>query len=167
MKNLFLFALFAVLWAFAPQTAFAQSHGEMADDTLTTSGALDTAYQYVGGATFATKKLLANFDELEINVRLDSLSGATNGTLFVEYTNSLEPTETGDMWFPAPAGSSSFTYNGATTQATNTARFTVNGVACLLTFRDTNLNCTYARVRYLTTSATQSTRHRGWWAIKR
>lgn len=171
MKNLIL--LFFVALMGLTVNVNAQNHGTMGvGDTVTVSSAIDTGYLYAGALLLADARDLSRYDDLSMNFRLDSLSGATAGTIYVEYTFSDDPTEIGAEWFRAPAGNSTFTYmNGttATTASSTTATsFTVNGTRCELSWSDPNFTGTYARMRYLTgtSNTSQSNRIRGWWAAR-
>lgn len=166
MKHLliFLFALFAF------NGLQAQTRGSMGEDTLTVAGAVDTTYLYVADVDLADAKVLSRFDELELHIRLDSLSGAAGGTLTIEYTYADSPTEIGAEWFTAAPATSLFTYmNGATaTTSTSTSAysFTTNGTRTILVWRDNDFKATYARARYVVASSTQSIRMRGWYGIE-
>jgi hypothetical protein len=168
MKNLiFLLALFGL---FMVTDLSAQTRGYIGTDTLTVSSAVDTIYLYVADVDLADAKVLSRFDELELHIRLDSLSGATGGTLTIEYTYADSPTEIGAEWFTAAPATSLFTYmNGSTaTTATSTSAysFTVNGTRSILVWRDDNFKATYARARYVCPSSSQSTRMRGWYGLE-
>lgn len=151
-------------------SAFGQTRGEMGADTLTVSGAVDTVYLYVADVDLADAKALSRFDELELHIRLDSLSGAAGGTLTIEYTYADSPTEIGAEWFTAPTGTSHFLYmNGATAVTANSTSansFTTNGTRTVLVWRDNDFKASYARARYVVASSTQSVRMRGWYGIE-
>lgn len=168
MKNLiFLLALFGVMLT---ADLSAQSKGSMGADTLTVSGAVDTIYLYVGDVDLADAKDCSRYDELELYIRIDSLSGAAGGTLTIEYTYSDSPTEIGAEWFTAAPATSLFTYmNGSTvTRATSTSAysFTTNGTMSSLVWSDPNFKAVKARARYVVASSTQSDRMRGWYGLE-
>lgn len=166
MKHLliFLFALFALTGLQA------QTRGSMGTDTLTVAGAVDTAYLYIFDVDLADAKDLSRFDELEMHIRLDSLSGAAGGTLTIEYTYASSPTEIGAEWFTAPPATSHFLYmNGATVTTANSTTansFTTNGTRSVLVWRDSEFKASYARARYVVASSTQSIRLRGWGGVE-
>jgi len=164
MKNLiFLLALFGVMLT---ADLSAQTKGSMGADTLTVSSAVDTIYLYVFDVDLADAKDLTRFDELEMHIRLDSLSGAAGGTLTIEYTYADSPTEIGAEWFTAPPATSHFLYmNGSTVTTANSTTansFTTNGTRSVLVWRDEGFKASYARARYVVASSTQSVRMRGW-----
>ncbi len=165
MKHLliFLFALFAI-------GVQAQTRGSMGADTLTVSSAVDTVYLYPGGPNLSDSKNLSKYDELELYIRLDSLSGAAGGTLTIEYTNASSPTEIGAEWYTAAPATSLFTYmNGSTvTRATSTSAysFTTNGTMSSLVWSDPNFKATHARARFVVASSSQSDRIRGWFGVE-
>lgn len=165
-KFLFLFSIMSML----NLTVTGQTRGSMGADTLTVAGAVDTAYLYMLDVDLADAKDLSRFDELEMYIRLDSLSGAAGGTLTVEYTYSDSPTEIGAEWFTAPPATSYFTYiNTATPVSTNSTTansFTTNGTRSTLVWRDSNFTASYARARYVVASSTQSIRMRGWGGVE-
>ena len=166
MKHLliFLFALFAI------GGLQAQTRGSMGADTLTVAGAVDTAYLDIFDVDLADAKDLSRFDELEMHIRLDSLSGAAGGTLTIGYTQASSPTEIGAEWYTAPPATSHFLYmNGATITTANSTTansFTTNGTRSVLVWRDSDFKAGYARARYVVASSTQSIRLRGWAGIE-
>lgn len=165
-KFLFLIALFVGLSI----SANAQTKGSMGTDTLTVSSAVDTAYLYIFDVDLADAKDLSRFDELEMHIRLDSLSGAAGGTLTIEYTYADSPTEIGAEWFTAPPATSHFLYmNSATVVTANSTTansFTTNGTRSVLVWRDDAFKASYARARYVVASSTQSIRIRGWGGLE-
>lgn len=168
MKNLiFLLAIFGVMLT---ADLSAQTKGSMGADTLTVSGAIDTIYLYVADVDLADAKDLTRFDELELYIRIDSLSGAAGGTLTIEYTYADSPTEIGAEWFTAAPATSLFTYmNGSTvTRATSTTAytFTTNGTMSSLVWQDNNFKAAHARARFVVASSTQSDRMRGWFGLE-
>lgn len=165
-KFLFLIALFVGLSI----SANAQTKGSMGTDTLTVSSAVDTAYLYIFDVDLADAKDLSRFDELEMHIRLDSLSGSAGGTLTIEYTYADSPTEIGAEWFTAPPATSHFLYmNSATIVTANSTTansFTTNGTRSVLVWRDDAFKASYARARYVVASSTQSIRIRGWGGLE-
>jgi len=148
----------------------AQTRGSMGADTLTVAGAVDTIYLYVSDVDLADARALVRYDELELHIRLDSLSGAAGGVLTIEYTFADNPTEIGAEWFTAAPATSLFTYmNGSTvTTATSTSAFsfTTNGTRSALVWKDPDFKAAYVRARYVVASSTQSIRMRGWYGIE-
>ncbi len=169
MKNVLFLLTFTVALAFLAVDSKAQNFGLMVNDTLTTSAALDTLTGYVGGATVLDARELRKGGAprvMEYAFKFDSISGATNGTFYLEYSNSISrPTETDQSWYSPSGLTSSFLYmNGTTPVLTiGTANtFTINGTLSKISVKDTNFSANWVRGRYLTTSATQSTRMQGW-----
>lgn len=164
MKHLFSAFILCLLFAVSGQ---AQNFGAMGvGDTITTSSSTDTGYLYVGTLDVTKARLLSGFNKLEMNIRLDSLSGGTAGVVYVEYSNATSPTEIGDTWYrPAPE-KSSLTYNGTTTTSTSLNQWTINGVTTLITWEDDNFCAKFARFRLLTGSSSASTRMRGWYSLR-
>lgn len=169
MKNLIFFCMLFLGMAVAPDVG-AQTRGSMGADTLTVSSAVDTIYLYVADVDLADAKVLSRYDELELYIRLDSLSGAAGGTLTIEYTYADSPTEIGAEWFTAAPATSLFKYmNGATeVSATSTSAysFTTNGTRSSLVWRDNDFKASYARARFVVASSTQSDRMRGWFGCE-
>ena len=166
-KLIFLLALFGFLLTV---DLSAQTRGSMGADTLTVAAAVDTAYLYIFDVDLADAKALSRFNELEMHIRLDSLSGAAGGTLTIEYTYADSPTEIGAEWFTAPPATSHFLYmNGATVTTANSTTansFTTNGTRSVLVWRDEGFKASYARARYVVASSTQSIRMRGWAGVQ-
>ena len=166
-KLIFFFALFGVLLT---ADLSAQTRNSMGADTLTVAAAVDTAYLYVFDVDLADAKDLSRFDELELHIRLDSLSGAAGGALTIEYTQASSPTEIGAEWYTAPPATSHFLYmNGATIVTANSTTansFTTNGTRSVLVWRDSDFKASYARARYVVASSTQSIRIRGWGGVE-
>lgn len=163
-KFLFLFAFIAL-----GLSVNAQTRGYMGSDTLTVSSAVDTIYLYMIDPDLADAKDLTRFDELEMFIRLDSLSGSAAATLTIEYTYASSPTETGVEWFiPAPA--SSYFKTAATTPtataSTTVNSFAVNGTSSSLVWHDANFTAAYARARLVVASSSQSLRMRGWGGVE-
>lgn len=75
-------------------------------DTLICSSSVDTVTRYLGGSTFATAYDFADFGALVVQVESDSLSGGTNGTLKIQFSND------GTTWYDA----GSLTLNGSANQ---------------------------------------------------
>lgn len=164
-KFLFLFSIMFML----SLTVTGQTRGSMGADTLTVSSAVDTVYLYMLDADLADAKDLSRFDELEMYIRLDSLSGSAAATLTIEYTYADSPTEIGAEWFTAVPASSYFKTAATTptaTASTTANSFAVNGTSSSLVWRDSNFSASYARARLVVASSTQSLRMRGWGGVE-
>lgn len=113
-RVLFLLPLFLVMaFAFTPDKSFAQPllyTGEIGPDTLNAS---ETIYHYPSASsTVATSvsnaRRFRDLGDLEILVRSDSLSGATNGVATFQVSYDLA----GTLWYDV----GTLTINGATAQ---------------------------------------------------
>jgi hypothetical protein len=139
----FLFSLFAIA-SFAV-TMSAQAPllytGEMGPDTVNAS---ETIYHYPNGTSFATARRFKDLGALEVLVKSDSLSGATN----VAYTLQTSYDVDGTLWYDA----ATLTGNGAAAQ--------------YLRYEDTEFIPTWWRIEAVGTG-TQATKFQTVYAFKR
>lgn len=142
----FLFSLFAML-AFAV-TMSAQAPllytGEMGPDTV---NAAETIYHYPNGTSFATARRFKDLGDLEVCVRFDSISGATNVDVTLQYAYDLA----GTVW-----------YDASTTNLTSGSN--TNGR--YLRVEDADFGATWWRVKAVGTG-TQATNFQTVYAFKR
>ena len=138
MKYVFLSILLAISLSASAQT----TTGYLGPDTITAG---QSATLYPVGTSWATN--LQDLDKvvgLEVVVQVDSLSGATAGTAYVQYCYDDDCT---------------ITYNAATG--------TVNGVTTTLRTEDEIFNARKWRVVVTNTGATQSNKVQVVYSIKR
>ncbi len=115
MKKIFFLLTFCLSFALSFQ-AIGQYDGYL-NDTISSSSSIDTLYLYFGGSTetgAASAALSKSFGiegSMNIICHTDSLSGATDATLYVQYANRSVPT----LWHTA----SSTYLNGSATQSIN------------------------------------------------
>lgn len=112
-------------------------------DTLSTSSSVDTVIRYLGGSTFATSYAFNDYGALVVQCESDSLSGGTNGTLKIQFSNN------GTTWYDA----GSLTLNGSSNQT--------------LRVEDTDFTETRVRIYAIAPSSTQSTKIFGEVSFKR
>ena len=147
-KFLFLFSFVAILMASTVQVN-AQYTGYLLD-TLKSSSSIDTVILYPGGttsrgATTATlSKAFTVPGDLSVIIHTDSLSGATNATLYVEFANANTP----NIWYRA----STTTLNGAAVQQIHV--------------EDNDFTSRKWRIWAVTASGTQNTRIKAEWNFK-
>ncbi len=136
--SILLFALFAL-------NANAQYKYEFQYETPDTSSASQTHYIYPSGTSGATETGFMRNGSLAIAIAADSLSGATAGTVTLEFACD----EAASFWVPY-----------ATT-------LTANGPnQCSLYYDDNDFSFYKWRVKIVNTSATQSNKLRVAWAFK-
>jgi hypothetical protein len=115
--------------------------GEMGPDTVNSG---ETIYHYPNGTSFATSRRFKDLGALEYCIASDSLSGATNVAVTVQYSYDLD----GTVWYDAYTHTS----NGAASQ-----RFRNE---------DTELSATWWRIKYVGTG-TQATKVQSVYAFKK
>ena len=146
----FLFALFAVLsiaFCFTPEIK-AQAPllytGEMGPDTVNAS---ETIYHYPNGTSFATARRFKDLGALEVLVRFDSLSGATNVDVTLQYSYDID----GTLW-----------YDVSTSNLTSGS----NTLGRFFRVEDADLTATWWRVKAVGTGV-QGTKFQTVYAFKR
>lgn len=142
-KYLFLLLTFAGILATTNINAQSLLYtGEMGPDTLNAS---ETIYQYPNGTSVSTSRRFTALGALEILVRVDSLSGATGGTMTLQTCNDLNC----DEWYDA----GTLTINGSTTQ--------------YYRFEDTLFVPTRFRLKYVAPGGTQATKVKATYSFKK
>lgn len=147
MKNFIIlfFLTFALAVLAVPQNIAAQPllyAGEMGPDTVNAS---ETIYHYPNGTSFATSRRFRDLGQFEYAIQSDSLSGATDVAVTVQYAYDLA----GTVWYDAYTHTS----NGATSQV----------------FRneDSALGATWVRFKYVAPAGTQATKVQTTYAFKK
>jgi len=141
MKQIFIFCI--VLFALNANAQFKQ---EFQLETPDTSSASQTHYVYPTGTSGATETGYGDNGSLAIVIKTDSLSGATAGTVSIEFAAD----DAGTIWVP---WTTTLTVNGAASQ--------------YLTYDDDNFSYYKWRAKIVNTGATQSNKMQVAWAYKR
>jgi hypothetical protein len=144
MKHIAFLLFFGLFGFFTSTEVSAQPllyASEMGPDTINAS---ETVYHYPSGTSFATARRLRDLGNFEYAIQSDSLSGATNVAVTVQYAYDLA----GTVWYDAYTHTS----NGATQQ--------------IFRNEDSGLGATWVRFKFVGTG-TQATRVQTTYAFKK
>jgi|GEM_PF-5010493 len=145
MKHIFIAITFLLAVAFTASAQTPQMYaGTMGPDTVNAS---ETIYHYPGGTSFATARRFRDLGALEVLVQLDSLSGATNVDVTVQYSYDI----LGTLWYDA---------------STTSLNAGSNTLGRFVRLEDADLTATWARIKAVGTGV-QATRFRSSYAFKK